>query len=89
MRPKALWRIAFRAEGEWVNAYYAEPNTMEGAILICSARKGCLQSTPGAFDDLQALARKIVSCAIADVGGTPPESWTTIIAPESERTGNA
>ena len=81
-------RIAFRSEGEYVNAYFAELHTMDGAILVASVRAVALEQTPGAFEGYRALMRKILDKALQDLG-LPVAEWTTGPAPEHERTGNA
>lgn len=79
------FRIAFRSEGDVVNAYFALGETMEGALLIASIKRGALNNTPGAFEDFQALMRKIVNT----VTDGAFDAFATIPAPENERTGNA
>lgn len=79
------FRIAFRSEGSDVNAYFALGDTMEGAVLIASIRRGALNAAPGAFEDYQALMRKIVNAISGDLF----VEFQTIPAPENERTGNA
>jgi hypothetical protein len=85
---KAPFRLAYRKEGEFVNAYYAEPGTMEGAILLGSMRVSILDSTPGLFDDFQACMRKALEQACRNVG-FDMGPWQVFHAPEHERTGDA
>lgn len=86
---RAPFRIAFREEGEFVNAYYALPGTMDGALLIASVKVGALRQTPGAFEDYQALVRKIVAQLCREAGVPITDEWTTGPAPTHERTGRA
>jgi hypothetical protein len=81
-------RIAFRSEGEWVNAYFAEPDTMDDAILVGSVLESALEQTPGAFEAYRALMTKIMDKALSDIG-IPAAEWVTGPGPEHERTGNA
>ena len=83
-----LFRIAFRKEGEFVNAYLAQPHTMDDAIFIASVKTTALSQTPGAFEDYQALIQKIVGEGMRAMGVTH-DGWIAGPAPENERTGNA
>lgn len=81
-------RLAFRVEGKWWNAYYALPDTMDGAIhlggiLFAAATKSA--ETKRRFMDLM---RGVVADAFKDVAtdvlwGAPRPG------PEHERSGRA
>ena len=88
MRQK-IGRLALRHEGDFWNAYYAMPDTMEGAIFL-----GCVaiaavqdQARKAAFMDLM---RSAVGQFIEEQTGgnvTWPDSAQR--APEHERSGHA
>lgn len=83
----APFRLAFRAEGEFVNVYYAAIDTMEGAMFLSSMRRSMLDATPGAFVKWQELMREILSVACVDAMGAAPVSFDSRVAPEHERSG--
>lgn len=76
------FRIAFRQEGDWVNAYLADPNTMAGAVHLASFAKRFLDVQPETWQEYQALVRRAVQRLGADV------EFVTIPAPEHERAGH-
>lgn len=81
------FRIAIRDEGEWVNAYYAAPDTMAGALLMASVRRTVLDANhPEGLALLQLLLQKSASRLVVEFTGTEPAKWTTNPAPENERT---
>jgi hypothetical protein len=89
-KPKELiGRLAMRHEGELWNAYYAQPGTMHGALLLGSMRMQLTRNDERkqAFMDLmrECLA-DVIEMAIGQrpVWPTGPEA-----APESERSGHA
>lgn len=83
-----IGRLAMRHEGEWWNAYYAMPDTMEGAILLGSMR---IRFVKGSRKErFMALMREGVADLIEENTGqrpTWPEGATR--APEAERSGHA
>lgn len=87
-QPAAPFRLAFRAEGEFVNCYYAAPDTMANAMLLGSMRRPMLKKTPGVFQKWQALMQECLAAACVDVLGEAPE-FKTEAAPEHERSGHA
>lgn len=81
-------RLAFRVEGaNWV-AYYAMPDTMEGALVLGSIRMTIVANKvhKAAF---MALMQAAVSDILKDVTGQRPDWNTPIAAPEHERAGRA
>lgn len=83
----APFRLAFRAEGEFVNVYYAAVDTMDGAMFLSSMRRSMLDKTPGAFAKWQELMRDILKTACIDALGVAPASFETRPGPEHERAG--
>lgn len=83
-----MGRIALRVEGENWNAYYALPNTMEGALYLASIRMALVQRD----DRKQAfmnLMRAVVGDIIEGTAGERPEWLSPRPAPEKDRSGNA
>jgi len=83
------FRLAFRAEGEFVNCYYAAPDTMTNAMLLGSMRGSTLEKTPGVFQKWQALMQEILAAACVGALGEAPVGFETRTAPEHERSGRA
>jgi hypothetical protein len=88
-KPQQIGRLALRHEGNWWNAYYAMPDTMDGAILLGSIamRFVEMQERKNAF---MTLMREAVSDIIEEKTGTRP-TWPEPRgqpAPESERSGH-
>lgn len=81
------YRIAFRAEGAFVNAYFAPPETMDGAILVSSVRKTMLNEDPELWEDWRTLMRMAFE-RYHERLGLPVAEWKEIPAPEHERAGS-
>lgn len=91
---KQMGRLALRREGKWWVAYYAMPNTMNGALSLGRIRMTMVEGplprhsrNKAGFMDLM---REAVSDIIEDSIGVRPE-WPTgpQPAPENERAGEA
>jgi hypothetical protein len=80
-------RLAFRREGEYVNAYLAPPDSMKDAMLLGTMRVAYLEQLPGAWDRWKQLMSDILKRAIGDRVGETPEMIQEK-APEHERSGN-
>ena len=84
-----IGRLALRHEGDYWNAYYALPSTMDDALLLGSIRMALAATLPErkqAFMDLmQECVADIIEQAIGQrpVWPTPPRR-----APEAERSGH-
>lgn len=78
-------RLALRAEGENWNAYYAMPDTMEGALYLGSIRLSLVEdrARKQAFMDLM---RSSVGSILEGIVGMKPEWKDPVSAPEHERT---
>lgn len=85
---KKIGRLAMRLEGKMWNAYYALPDSMEGAILLGSIAIALVSDCP----ERKQVFLGMMSGAVADFMesklGARPEMLVTA-APESERAGNA
>jgi hypothetical protein len=86
MRGKqAIGRLALRDEGEFWNAYYAETDTMDGALLLGSLHMRAAQ-IPARKAQFMELMKEVVADIIQDAVGVRPE-WPKPpqAAPEHER----
>ena len=89
MTKSAPLRIALREEGEWWNAYVAEPTTMERATKIASIRMGIVQRSDEHKQAFIALMRNIIEDILAEKGVEVDYWKEPETAPESERGGHA
>lgn len=85
-----IGRLAMRAEGDNWCAYYAMPDTMQGAILLGSVRMAIVTRDAARKQAFMALMRDAVADIIEDATGQRP-TWPNPPrpAPEHERGGNA
>lgn len=89
--PEAPFKVAIRAEGQFVNAYVA-PNAPSVAsrepVLIASVRRTLCDASPEVFDAFKALGAASATAVAMQVGltvlGVKEEA-----APEHERAGHA
>jgi hypothetical protein len=81
-------RLALRVEGENWNAYYAMPETMEGAVPLGSIRIGAVRDNPERKQAFMDLMQGIVAEFLEQNFG-PVASWKIETAPERERSGSA
>jgi len=82
-------RLSFRVEGEFVNAYMAKPDTMEGATLLGSFRKSMLEESPEIWERWKDLMRDSFGLMIKGALGIDAEWGGEKPAPEHERSGRA
>lgn len=82
-------RLAFRAEGEHWNVYYALPGSMDGAIPLCSIRLAAVHRNPDLKAAFMALAQELVGDLIEERLGERPAWNDPRPAPEHERSGSA
>jgi hypothetical protein len=87
IKTKEMGRLAIRVEGTLWCAYWALPNTMDGALFLGSIRLAFVDNVKRkeAFIDLM---RDAVG-EMLKAQGMIPESWDRRKAPEHERGGNA
>lgn len=88
-KSQQIGRLAMRHEGENWNAYYAMPDTMEGAILLGSIKMRFVATTERR-DAFIAFMREAVADLIEETDGVRP-TWPDgpRRAPEHEKSGNA
>jgi hypothetical protein len=89
MKDQKIGRLAMRVDGTFWNAYYAMPDTLDGAILIGSIAMRFVENK-ARKNLFMALMKEAVSDLIEETTGTRPE-WPEGAkpAPEHERGGNA
>lgn len=80
-------RLALRVEGDWWVAYYALPNTMEGAIEMARILMALVQE-PARKQAFMGLMQHAVTEFLKDITGASPD-FITRAAPEHERAGRA
>jgi hypothetical protein len=85
MNEIGIGRLALRVEGDWWEAYYALPNTMEGAIPLGRIRMSIVRDR-GHKEAFQALMWAAVADILEEKTGQRPEAHEQP-APESERAG--
>jgi hypothetical protein len=81
-------RLALRHEGENWNAYYALPDTMEGAIVLGSIRMGAVVDNPARKQAFMDMMRDIVADLIEEKVGVRPTWGGPQSAPQHERSGS-
>lgn len=88
MTEKMLMRLAIRREGEFVNAYHAAHDTMEGAMLVGSIRTSILKAHRDIWEDWKNLMSRAYQAVIHDATGCMA-TMDEGPAPEHERSGRA
>lgn len=84
---KRVGRLALRHEGSMWNAYYALPDTMEGAILLGSLAMRFAEN-PAQKQAFMDLMRAAVSDLMFELFGQRPTWKEPQMAAESERAGH-
>lgn len=85
-----IGRLAFREEGKWWNAYYADVGTMANALRLGSIRMTLVLGNPTRKDEFIALMREAWADVAEQKFGVRPEfPEGPRPAPEHERSGNA
>jgi hypothetical protein len=88
-KKQQIGRLAVRTEGQFVNAYYVMPHTMEGALMLFGVSRAAAEY-PGVRDKVIELGKAIVTSILHDITGEVaqwPDAPTP--APEHERAGNS
>ena len=80
-------RLAFRAEGTMWSAYWALPDTMDGALLIGSIAMAAVQDVQRKHAFMMLIQDALAS--VFAEKGIEIDRWSTQSAPEHERGGNA
>lgn len=83
-------RIAIRQEGNFINAYLAQPGSMEGGLLIGSISAGlCNADAQNATFEQFKSALETGAAALLKSLGVQVESMETRPAAEHEKAGHA
>jgi hypothetical protein len=83
-----IGRLAMRHEGDWWNAYYADHDTMEGAVLLGSIGMA-FTDVPAVKLSFMLLMRDVVSNIIEAQTGDKITWGGVEHAPEHERAGHS
>jgi hypothetical protein len=82
-------RLAMRVEGSFWNAYYAMPNTMEGALLLGSIHIAAVEDEERKMA-FMGVMMEFVGDVLRGLTGMEDVRWSPPVdAPEAERSGNA
>jgi hypothetical protein len=88
MGMKEMGRLALRVEGDLWCAYYALPDTMDGAVFLGSIQMAFVQD-----EDRKTVFMMLMEAAVGDLieesTGTRPVWKNLRRAPEHERSGSA
>ncbi len=84
-----IGRLAMRVEGDFWVAYYAMPGTMNGALLLGSARMAFITRDKARKAAFMGMMQEAVADLIEDAVGTRPTWNAPVSAPEHERAGRA
>jgi hypothetical protein len=90
MNKTKIGRLALRHEGGMWNAYYAKPETMEGALLLASIRMAIVSQHPDRKADFMRLVQMVVADIVeATIGERPYYPDGPQPAPDHERAGHS
>jgi hypothetical protein len=84
-----IGRLALRQEGADWNAYYALPDTMEGARPLGSIKLSIVMANPALKAGFMTLMREVVADLVQRRTGLKLDWRAPEVAPEHERSGNA
>lgn len=84
---RASFRLAIRREGRWLNAYFAETETMEGALQLGSVLVSFVEGRDEFFDRWKDLMKDMFAVSIEHTTGIAPSRMDEERAPEHERAG--
>lgn len=84
-----IGRLAFRREGNVINAYWAQTSTMDEAVLIGSIRASVCEADEEVWDGFKVLMREAFSGIVFQTIGVRPAWGSEQAAPEHERAGRA
>lgn len=83
------FRIAFRVEGPMIHAYFAAPETMEGAQLLGGILKNICDEDRAVWEGFKALMRQAMTSVMRAAIGVEAAEFVEEPAPENERAGSA
>lgn len=82
-------RLAFRVEGKWWVAYYAEPETMNGALELARIQMTLIDDKKRKDQFIQLMRDVFSDMMEAAIGVRPQWPNPPEAAPEHERAGQA
>ncbi len=82
-------RIAFRDEGDFVNAYFAHLGSMESACFISSMRRELLVEDPDLWEAWRGILAVAYRAYCLRHAGVDPGELEEKVGPAHERTGRA
>ena len=82
-------RIAIRADGQSINAYFAMTGTMAEAVLIGSINRALCDQDEKLFDQFKALMTTCCQVLIEQIGGKKVLTVFEQDASEHEKAGHA
>jgi hypothetical protein len=85
MKNEFGFRIAIRAEGAFVNAYYAKADTMDGALLLGSIHQTMVEGHDDILRQWMSLLAKAFTTVSVDMAGVAV-AFSVASVPEHERT---
>lgn len=88
MKTAQAFRLAIRAQGDYVNAYLAQNETLDGAILLGSLHRGVADADSAAFAQFKVQMQKALATTVKSVLGVAPEFDEGRPAPAHEREGH-
>ncbi len=86
---KEIGRLAMRHEGNLWNAYYALPNTMDGALLIGSIAMAAVTENKRRKDAFMKMMSDFVADILQEKVGVRPDMSDVHAAPEHEKAGHS
>lgn len=86
---KQVGRVAIRHEGEFINAYWALPDTMNKAILLGSIRHALASTDPAVFEAFKGMMQLAATVFLKSVLNADAHFDNEQPAPEHERSGHA
>jgi len=83
------YRVAVREDGEFVNAYFAKADTLDGAWLVASISKTVLELEPVAWQVFQEFMKCVASTLVEKATGARVVDVIVGPGPAHERSGSA
>ena len=84
-----IGRVAYRAEGDFWNAYWSEPTDMKEAILLGSIKLNLTQDEAIKSGFMELIRSAVDNVIRNTIPGAAPEWPGPTPGPEHERSGNA
>ena len=82
-------RLAIRSEGEYINCYFAEDDTMDDALLLGSIKRSIVETDERLFDEWREFMQRAFGLVAVRAIGVEPVWSEPEKAPEHERSGRA